>query len=552
LKRRLLSLWRDDSGHALLLLSMSLPPILVIAGLAVDLGSIYWNTRRLQGAADFAAIAAVEQLQSAQAGATEAAAANGYQANTVTSVELGTYIADRATAVGQRFQLTTGTPNAVRVTMEAVVPMIFGAIYGGKTTKIRRTALASSDAVVAFSLGTRIAGINSNMANAMLGGALGNPVSVSVVDYNGLASAKINMLDLVVTLQNDLNLRGQALNDTLAADVPLRDVLNALAGVLATGGDNLNAGIVRGLATATASDRTIQLNKLLNLGTAGSSAQAPSSPVVSVPVFDLIRELAVSSTGQSSIAFNFNTSVAGIQSTSLKVSIGTRMVSTPWMTLTNSHSFVLRTSQARVMLDSTVAPVAIVPGLASVRVPIVVELGSAQAKLNNLSCAGGSNSRHVAIDVAPSIGQGAIADLVNPQDFYDHTRDLQFKPAAVASIPLVSISGYSHLDFSDNAWQTLNFNEHDIATNAVKTVHSSGTITALVSSLVNNLQLQSQVAGFSLLAPSLSSVTNNSILAATPALDSLLFSLTDTLGIGLGEADVMINGVNCGAPRLVG
>ena len=98
----------------------------------------------------------------------------------------------------------------------------------------------------------------------------------------------------------------------------------------------------------------------------------------------------------------------------------------------------------------------------------------------------------------------------------------------------------------------MNFNEHDIESYAVKTVHSYGAVTSLVSSLVNDLQLQTQVAGFSFVAPSLSSVANNTILAATPTLDSLLFSLTDTLGIGLGEADVMVNGVTCGLPRVVG
>ncbi len=58
--RRLSSLRRDRRGAVTIIAAGSLMALLAATALAVDMGSIYLNARRLQGVADAAALASAE------------------------------------------------------------------------------------------------------------------------------------------------------------------------------------------------------------------------------------------------------------------------------------------------------------------------------------------------------------------------------------------------------------------------------------------------------------------------------------------------------------
>lgn len=113
----------DERGASAIIMALSMSMIICLAALAVDVGSIFLNTRKLQGVADLAAMAAATDLSRADAAAIATVAAN--LTDTATATEIGRY--DQAASPGNRFTVTPLTSaNAARVTLTAQAPSISG------------------------------------------------------------------------------------------------------------------------------------------------------------------------------------------------------------------------------------------------------------------------------------------------------------------------------------------------------------------------------------------------------------------------------------------
>lgn len=133
------------------------------AALAIGGGSFMLDARRLQGAADIAAMVAAADLEHALALAQVNAAANEPSVPVETQVELGVYIADAALAPGARFTPGTVGANAVRVTLRRATPIYFGAIISGqRSVMLSRSAIAAVEQQprAIFSLGSRMASLD--------------------------------------------------------------------------------------------------------------------------------------------------------------------------------------------------------------------------------------------------------------------------------------------------------------------------------------------------------------------------------------------------------
>ena len=120
--------------------------LLGFAALAIDVGSIFLQTRKLQGMADLAGPVTADAVK-------------------------GVYPPDPAIAPASRFVAGASDPNAVRVTLRAEADLFFGqAILGRSTTSISRTATAAKADLAAFSIGARFASLNGGVANSLLTG----------------------------------------------------------------------------------------------------------------------------------------------------------------------------------------------------------------------------------------------------------------------------------------------------------------------------------------------------------------------------------------------
>jgi uncharacterized membrane protein len=128
------------------------------------------------------------------------------------------------------------------------------------------------------------------------------------------------------------------------------------------------------------------------------------------------------------------------------------------------------------------------------------------------------------------------------------------QPAPLVAVPLlgVSVTGRAQAQITNISAQNVSFSWSEIANGTAKTVRTSGFTQSLVSGLVDHLVLNVSLGPLSLLTPALvTGAVTTTLQPLTPALDTLVNSLLASLGVGLGEADVWVNGVRCDGAALV-
>ena len=532
----------DGRAAVTIMMAMSLTAMLAATAFAVDMGSIYLASRKLQGAADAAALAAVDLPASPNSAAQQVMTANHLANAQVANLVSGTYTPDGSIPVAQRFVPATPTPNAVQVTLTQAVPLFFGGIITGQgTTQIKATAMAARLDYAAFSIGTRLAAVQGGIANALLTSFAGTNLSLSLADYNALVGTQINLLSFSKALGSQLNLTGASFNDTLAANATLPQVLSALA---ASSGNTAAASALQSMSLKVP-PTTVQLSNLINLGPYGSQDHADPATAISADGYSIVRETLALANGSRQVTANLGATVPGILSTQLTLAMGQRPEHTPWLAVAQDGSVVVRTAQARLYLDTRLAGNATL-GLASVRLPVYAELAEAQAKLASISCQSQSKAT-VTLNALPSVGSVAIKD-VNTGTFSNFSSPVSAGPAIIAQAPLINVVGQSEIDLGGVNWQQVTFSPEDIAAGTIKTVSTGDLVQGVVSSLVSKMALTAQPLNLS----SLTSAVGALLTPVAPTLDGLLDQVTELLGVHVGQADLQVDGVRCGKPSLVG
>ena len=545
---------RDRRGGVAVITAMSLTLILALAALAVDMGWVYLQSRRLQGVADLAAITAANDIGRAQVAAQATVTANGdgWRTPPRTTVTLGRYTGDAAIPVKTRFQATAQDPDAVKVSVASEAELFFGAaLLGRPSVPIRREATAARADLASFSIGSRLASLKGGLANALLGDLTGSQVNLSVMDYDALADADVSLFGYLDAVSTRLNLKGPTYDQVLQADLTTGQALQALADVLSASGESQAASATRTLALS-AGDRTpAHLDALASLGPYGDQDHVAggSAATVALSAMDLAQAVLQAGAGDRQVKLDLGATVPGLVDTDVWLAIGEPMNNAPYMTVTQDKTVVVRTSQARLYVDAKLAGSGLLGGLAQVHLPVLVELASSEARLKEIDC----GHKAATLEVKPSIGSLKIGDI-DLTALNDFKRPLTVTPAKLVKAPLFGVSGKSDVALGGASWQTVAFTAAEVKAGAVKTVKTNDTLAAATASLLANLDLD---VGFASLihvglgeAAILAALKPLLAAAATP-LDGLITSLTDLLGLGVGEADVRVNGLRCGVAALV-
>jgi uncharacterized membrane protein len=95
------------------------------------------------------------------------------------------------------------------------------------------------------------------------------------------------------------------------------------------------------------------------------------------------------------------------------------------------------------------------------------------------------------------------------------------------------------------------FSYPDIQAQVKKTVNITSFTSSLTASLLGDLQLAVQLGPLGLPVPGLAPLVLSIIGGATHSVDALLANVLQTLGVGLGQADVWVTGVRCDGAVLV-
>ncbi|ALJ13056.1 TadG family pilus assembly protein [Sphingopyxis macrogoltabida] len=531
---------RDRRAGISIMSALGLTMLIGSAALAVDVGSLYLDRRKLQGIADAAAMAAAARPGEERVAAQRIIAASCACTITIAALTSGTYTPDAAVEAERRFVAGGGSPNAVRVTLTRNRPLFFGRFLTGRSESIiSATATGARRGYAAFSLGSRVAAVHGGVPNALLSALTGSQVNLSVMDYNALASADIDLLAFSDALRTEIGADVLTFGQTLDTQVTTPQVLSALA----QASDGQVATALEHLASK-ALPRALVPSRAIDLGPRSSSIRIDAANPVKVNALDLARAMLLLGNANRQLDLSLASSLPGGSGVDLALMIGEPPAHSPLIAVTDTNDVVVRTAQVRFKLDAKVST-----PLAAVQIPVLAELGSASARISDIQCQGaGSGSVSLAVTTTPAtlaIGTVASADFQNMQ------RQLDPQPARLLRLPLASVDGEAELVLSDLAEKPLGFSRAEIDAGKMKTVESTGLVAGAAKSLSDRMDLRVNILGLGLNAKALTSLVGDTVGLAAPVLDALIADITGVLGVHVGEADARVNALRCGRAKLV-
>lgn len=537
---RLSALPCDRRGGVSVLTAFAMTMLIGSAAFAVDIGSLYLDRRQLQGIADAAALAAAAHPGAERAAAERIIAANCDCGIAIAALQPGRYTPDSAVAAEQRFVAGGVSPNAVRIRLTRPSPLYFGGFLTGRShSVVAVTATGARRGYAAFSLGSRVAALRGGVPNALLSALTGSRVELSLMDYQALASADVDLLAFSEALRTELRADALTFGETLDMQATLPQVLSALA----RASDGQVADTLEAIADK-ALPRALIPSRAIDLGPRATSIRADAADRVGVNLMSLMQAMLALGNANRQLELALASDLPGGSAIDVALLIGEPPAQSPLIAVTDDQDVVVRTAQVRLKIVSRI----VTPLLTSVELPIVAELGSAAARISDMDC-GGSDQR-VTLAVTTSPATFAIG-TVSDGDFANMQRPLAPQMARVLRLPLASVDARAQLTLADQSEKSLAFSRAEIAAGAVKTVESSGLAGGVARSLARDMDLRVNLLGLGLNAGALASLVGETVGAAAPTLDGVIEGLTGMLGLHLGEADARVNALRCGRTRLV-
>ena len=544
----------DQDGSVAVLAGLLLAVLIAFGALSIDLGKTFMERRRAQGATDLAAIAAVTDIPRAERAAAATIQRNNYPANTSVAVELGLYSADPSVAPADRFKAGSVTgANAVRVTLKTSASLNFGKALTGKDSfQIQTQAVATQSAFASFAIGSRLLKLERGILNAALGGMLGTSLSLSVMDYQSLADARLDLLDFANATATRARLTGPTYDSVLKSDVRVSSVMRGMedAGRMGSGnGSSAHLALDKVSDAVRGHTTKIPMGSMLNLGPYKSMPLGQKPKVaVSASALDMITAAAQLANGQNQIAAALDANIPGLGGATLKLAVGERPVGTSWMAVGTAGASA-HTAQTRLLL---IVDVNGAGSIAPVKLPIYLEIANATARLNSVSCGFPAvNTSAVTIGVTPAVLDAWIGD-VSVSDFTNFKRPASPSPALLVNSPVVRISGRAHATVTNMSATPVTFSHDEIRRQAKKTVGTSDFTATLLSRLIRDLSLDVNVLGLGIGVPGILGSEVAKVLAgAAGPIDRLLSGVLQAVGVGVGQADVWVLGVRCDGAVLV-
>jgi uncharacterized membrane protein len=537
----------DERGNIAFIAAACMLLVTGCAALGVDVGSVFTDKRRAQSAADLAAIVAASDLTRAPRAAAATVAKNNFPPDSLVAVETGVYKADTSLVPQQRFTVGATPANAVRVTMQTKTPLFFGKVLtGDSTVNLRVTSVASTTQLATFAIGSRLASLNGGLLNQLLGQMLGTSLSLSAMDYQALADAKINLFDFMSALATRASLTGVSYDSLLQSNLKVTDIIAALqaSGVTGTASSALS-NLGSSLAGVTTK---VALGTLIDAGPYGDMTVGQQPKVgVDLAALDLLSATAQLANGTHQIATSLNLGLPGIAAVSLQVTVGERPVGSSWITIGQSGASV-HTAQTRILATVQLLGSG---SVAAVNLPIYVEVAAGTAMLNSVSCGYPDiASSTTQLGVSPGIVDAWIGGVTSA-DMTNFTTKPNPPAATIVDLGAIKVTGRAHATMANTSPTNVNFSYADIQAQTRKTVNTTSFTSSLTGSLLGDLLLSVQLGPLALPIPGLGPQVVSIISGATGSINTLLNTVLQTLGVGLGQADVWVAGIRCDGAVLV-
>ncbi|SPA21911.1 conserved exported hypothetical protein [Cupriavidus taiwanensis] len=573
---------RPARGAVSVMAALLIATVAIAALVSIDVGHVFMRQRQLQNMVDLAAMSAAQQLKRADSAVKRNDAVlttvrnigpkNGYPA----AIDMGCATAAGGAAdamnacLGEWDPVNISDPrhfsatadekkqNAVRVQATQTVPILF-VIPGGQGRQLYAEAVASgSPPVAAFSLGSGLLDFTSD--SKLLGFLLGNTVTLTALDWQGLVNTTVTLDEL------RLKLGVGTVDELLNAQLGMQRIFALVLG--AANKDSLLSAALGSPPTELGSSGTsaeMTLGQLLNLDVQAPAAS--SAAQVGLNVASLLVTAAQVGNGKSALAVNTSlipVSIPGLSLTATAqvikqpvTAVGPvrKLASNPDAWQTEAH-----TSQVGVLLKAKLASPPVIAGIANLdlRVPLYVEAARATASLTDLQCAAAPNDRRATLHVSTGLVRACL---------WDETRNAcaDSTPVIIGSVRLLSgllndllggllggVLGASPADVTltatDNPQQrSTPGTDVTLAPGGHEAVGGTSPVGGVLKEVLA-LNITANALGQTI---NLSSVLRPALTQLGALLDSALLQLLPPLGLQLGTADLWLHSIDCNNAELV-
>lgn len=521
-------LLRDRRGGVGAMSVMISVLVITATAAAIDVASVQFRARALQGLADTAAVSAAGNLATAEPTVRRVLSLKNSAAK-IETVALGEYHARADVPIAQRFNASGPIPDAVRVVLQEDVKLFFGSALGIGDVRVRKTAVAIRPArdAASFSIGSRLLTLDPPLVNALLTQLTDRQIQLTALSYNSLLTSSLDVDDLLRDLAHTLSVDDR--ETLLTRSLSTRRLVDAMAS--ATTGQTSVALKSISASIGTGQDRNLRLDSLIDI-----APGVKGDVNAKVPVWDLLNAVLGEAAGPQTISLNAN--VQAPVSVSVRLAIGEREQKSAWLTVARDGSTVVRTAQVRLHIDVTTLNLA---GLGKVHLPVYAEVASGKAALAAIDC------RADAFDVTARSGVASVAlGEIDSTRLADFSRDATLTPAAILDTAVLKVRGSARINVADSGDKQLRFTRHDVTNLEAKTIGSKNILGTTLTSLVANTNLDIQVLGLGVALPGLPNQLRTILGEIAAPLDLVLEQVLQLVGVGIGEADIRPAGLLCG------
>jgi uncharacterized membrane protein len=563
-----------ERGAIAPLMALLMVALFGFGAIAIDASLVQYRRRALQADVDAAALSAARAPASANSLATSSLASADSQI-VPTTIQPGAYVDNPAIAATQRFT-SGGTPyNAVQVTATRSVPLGIGRLFvpSGVAT-VSATAVAQSTPLASFSLGSGLVSVNNGIVNDVLGGLLGGNVSLSAVNYNGLAQTDLALFSYSDALATQLGVQAGTYQELLADQIGVGNALNVASTVLSSAGSSSAPAVS---ALAAAAGQTLTLGNLIDLQahqdrTVGSFAADSSYLDLGANAFDLVTAAATLGGANHVVTLPAMLTLPGVANIAAQVLAIEPMQQSGGSVALGPVGATASTAQVRVLLN--VSLLSTIDG-GVVTLPVLLQVAPATATLTQISCQGNpATDTTLTVQANTGVASAQIGTVTNAHFANTAYSFGTLSPAPILSVSLnvlgatvgVKVLAQANAGPLASGSAALNFTQSDIANGTVLQVSSTSLgVGSLIGSLGSKVTLTTQI-DTSLVPPLLLSAVNaalvplvNTLLATVStalspvltALDPEASQILAALGVQLGTASVRATGSLCGAATIV-
>lgn len=570
-------------------------PLLLSAGLALDVALYYSGNRELRVATEAAALAAAMNPAQAEARARSYLAANGYSdASVLKRVEVGYYCADVGRASGSRFSLTpdsancpgSSVVNAVRLTTGRPSKRFLTGTLGNLSPipDLADTAAAARIDEAGVSVTTGLLTVTNTLVlsvNNLLGTLLGIQLRLTSADIEALMGGNVDagrFFDALARRTGQSGTYQQLVQGTYG----ISDIANAAADAAYS---PATATALRTFATAAGNGYRVPLGGLFGLGVWKNMpvGEADVQPALraGLNAYQLVS-YAVQS-GPGVIDASHLVSLVVPNSTVVVKAVGTGLMDRPRFAFGPAGETMVGTSMLRLQVDVRLVNLNVLNLVGSeATVPLVVDVDAADATVSAIDCAGETeqssrtrvtttvNSGLVNVYLGRLVKANAMTKPVPPlsdSDFeYGKILDLRVLDL-LGGLSVVSVHGKAIVKpVLGRRSASVVFGPGGAGTIGTAASQGQGVVVgnrlqvgATLQGLASNVKVQTCAAGLLCLPVDNNSPAGSTVLGVVGAVGGVLRSTTDplldnllaALGVQLGHATVWTTGVRCGVPVLI-